>query len=250
MEWSSKGQESLAKAKILHHSALDLFRRSEFDKCIQFLEESLRLRQNALPDAHPQIIATLEFLIHVLSLRRGIEDRLPYLERMLEAKKARFGKFHVETEQAMAQVAEGYERLGLKREAEEINRRIWGIRCMTPAQRQAADFDETFALIPPAPQRTKVPTLAATPQSLQDMFKPNFRSSKFVDSNEWMERLQILMKTKPEERDALRSRWDGEERDRNMQKLFSTDFSSALTDSDGVNIPDAGVADEASKNDE
>lgn len=222
MEWSAKGQEYLQNARRLHHMALDYFRRREHGKAIDNLLDALKLRQYALPPSHPQVIATLEFLLHVMSHVRPVTEQLPFMQQQLEAKRQRFGNCHLETEQAMSLLASAYEQLGRKTEAEALNTEIWRIRAMSNAQRQAVDFDESFSSLQ-LRQRKKAPSLNMINE--EDMFKPIVRTSKFVENDEWMNRLKIMMKTKPEEREALKAKWDAEDRERQMQKLFSADFN-------------------------
>ncbi|CUF36694.1 Hypothetical protein, putative [Bodo saltans] len=240
MEWTTKGQELLQAARRFHHSSIDFFRRQEPARAIKFLNEALRCRRQVLPDSHPQVIATLEFLLHIMSQSRTIEEQIPYLEMLLEGKKQRFGRCHLETEQTMSQLASVFERLGRKTDAEALNTDIWSIRCMSSSQRQAVDFDDAFSKLIPQQQRTTQQAKTLVPiEDPADQFRPVTRTSAFVESNEWLERIHILMKLKPAERDAQKAQWEKEDKEKKMSKVFTSDFfngggGEGATDSGGT----------------
>jgi hypothetical protein len=247
MEWTTKGQELLQAARRFHHSSIDFFRRQEPAKAIHFLREALRCRRQVLPDSHPQVIATLEFLLHILSQSRTAEEQIPYLELLLDGKKQRFGRCHLETEQTMSQLASLFERLGRKTDAEAINTEIWNIRCMSSSQRQATDFDDAFSkLLPPQRAAQQAKKTLAPVEDPADQFKPVLRTSAFVESNEWLDRIHILMKLKPAERDAQRAQWEKDDNEKKMSKVFTSDFfngggvdetSAAADGNDGIEEP-------------
>lgn len=224
MEWTIKGQELLQGARRFHHSAIDLFRRQEPTRAIHFLKEALRCRRQVLSDSHPQVIATLEFLLHIISQSRTAEEQIPYLLMLLEGKKQRFGRCHLETEQTMSDLASVYEKLGRKTDAEALNTDIWNIRCMSSLQRQSVDFDDAFSKLLPQRGAQQAKKTLAPVEDPADLFRPTARTSTFVDNNEWLDRIHILMKLKPGERDAQKAQWEKEDNEKKMSKVFTSDF--------------------------
>ncbi len=198
MEWSDRGQDNLTHAKRLHSTAIDNYRRNDLLKATHNLTEALRLRRAALPQSHPQIIATEEFLINLYHQQGLHMLELQHLRQLLTLKKARFGRFHVETEQTTTALSDLLASLGEKAESDDLAGEVWRMRAMPSTQRQALDFEEVLTNLASSNVRR------ADSKKLVDHFfgagaEPKMRSSPFADDENWLknltERLQVQKQT-------------------------------------------------------
>ena len=212
MEWSDRGQDNLTHAKRLHTTAIDFYRRNDLQKATLNLTEALRLRVVALPQSHPQIVATEEFLINLYH-QQGLHIlELQHLRHLLQLKKLRFGHFHVETELTTTQLSDLLASMGEKVESDELAGEVWRMRAMPTAQRQALDFEEVLTNLATTNVRR------ADSKKLIDHFfgaaaEPKMRASPFADDATWFknltERLQMQKENeamfKQNERDAAKA---------------------------------------------
>jgi hypothetical protein len=189
MEWSDKGQDNLLQAKRLHTTAIDHYRHHDLPRATHNMTEALRLRRAVLPESHPQVVASEEFLINLYHQQGLHAPQATHLRRLLAMKKKRFGRFHVETEQTMTQLADLLQTLGEKEEAEQLAAEVWRMRAMPSTQRQASDFDDALGNLGNTNVRR------TDPKRLIDHFfggggEPKIRSSPFADDATWFKNLK------------------------------------------------------------
>ena len=198
MEWSDRGQENLAQAKRLHTGAIDYYRKHDLIRATKNIEEALRLRKVALPESHPQIIATQEFLINLYGQQGKTDYQLAHLRHLVELKKLRFGRYHAETEQTMVQLADALSAQGKKTESDEISHEVWKMRAMPSTMRQNLDFEDVLNNLGNSNVRR------VDHKKLVDHFfglgaEPKVRHSPFADDDSWMrhlkERLELQRRT-------------------------------------------------------
>ena len=227
MEWSAQGQDKLTVARRLHGNAIDFYAHGDVVKAERYLAEALKHRRSVLPSSHPIIIATLELLVlySAQTHQQTPRDTIQLLTTLLEAKRERFGQCHIETEETMTKLSALYASVGDKVQSDQLNGEIWRIRCMTSAERQAMDFESTLSVLKNPNPRRKPPSLVgegSTPEEMlmADVQKVHVRTSKFVDSDEWLERLKTLRSMRPEMREEQKKQWEKEDREKRLGMLF------------------------------
>ncbi len=188
MEWSDRGQDNLTQAKRLHTAAIDFYRRQDILKATQNITEALRLRRAVLPESHPQIVATEEFLINLFHQQGLFDQELAHLRRLYHLKKLRFGRLHVETEQTMLQLADLLAQLGDKAESDDLFSEVWRMRAMPSTQRQSRDFDDVLNNLSSTNVR-RVDHKKLVDHYFGAGAEPKFRQSPFADDENWLKHL-------------------------------------------------------------
>jgi hypothetical protein len=182
MEWSERGQQHLDRARHLHNGCIDALKNKDLEKAELLLADALQIRRRVLPNAHLQIIATMELYVHILRLRGRNEETFAALQELASMKTQCFGKFHVETEAALCDLLSLCESMGKRELAEQLSAAIWSMRCMTGTERQAMNFDDTLTRLRETPKYAHSPEVNETTTSFdsQDV-KPRVRTSTFLD---------------------------------------------------------------------
>jgi tetratricopeptide (TPR) repeat protein len=116
------------RADVLHQTATYLQSRAEYQQAEQILKQAVVIRETVLGDRHPDTLATLETLAHVLLARADEEGARTLHERILAIREAQFGAEHPETAKSLRALAGVLHNEGDLTKARALHERALAIR--------------------------------------------------------------------------------------------------------------------------
>lgn len=144
-EWTTRGQTLLSSAKKIHTDAIAAYAAKEFQRALLLLHEALKFRRSCLPESHPLIIATIDFMAHVAETA-GEKDRALNLVRdLLRLTKQRFGPYHTETEHVLLRLARLLTEKGETKDVPSIEQEVWFMRTLSLSERSSANFEAALS---------------------------------------------------------------------------------------------------------